>query len=132
MVDGLTGQRVDADFSHPNVHILHVAVEAQELPTIRWVLHDLDTQTDKLPERVTQRQLAAHPLSIIASQQARTVTAMSPCLPAQFPAQCWHGRALWGSPLPLYLSHVNDAHCQGLVAQDGAVLVSLPPLQHDL
>lgn len=35
-------------------------------------------------------------------------------------------------PSTLYLSHVNDSHCQGLVAQDGAVLVSLPPLQHDL
>lgn len=36
------------------------------------------------------------------------------------------------APSTLYLSHVNDSHCQGLVAQDGAVLVSLPPLQHDL
>lgn len=51
MVNGLTGQRVDTDFSHSNVHILHVAVEAQELPTIRWVLHDLDRQTDKLSDR---------------------------------------------------------------------------------
>jgi len=51
MVNGLTGQRVDADFSHSDVHILHVAVEAQELPSIRWVLHHLGRQTHKPPGR---------------------------------------------------------------------------------
>ena len=35
-------------------------------------------------------------------------------------------------PSTPYLSHVNDAHSKGLVAQDCAVLVPLPPLQHDL
>lgn len=35
-------------------------------------------------------------------------------------------------PSTPYLSHVNDAHGKGLVAQDRAVLVPLPPLQHDL
>lgn len=49
MVNGLTGQRVDADFSHSDVHVLHVAVEAQQLPAIRWVLHHLDRQTRPLP-----------------------------------------------------------------------------------
>lgn len=31
-----------------------------------------------------------------------------------------------------YLGHVDEAQGQGLVAQDGPVLVALPPLQHDL
>lgn len=31
-----------------------------------------------------------------------------------------------------YLGHVDGAGCQGLVAQDGPVLVPLAPLQHDL
>lgn len=31
-----------------------------------------------------------------------------------------------------YLCHVDDPHRQGLVAQDGSVLVAFPPLQHDL
>ena len=31
-----------------------------------------------------------------------------------------------------YLSHVDEPEGQGFVAQDGPVLVSLPPLQHDL
>lgn len=31
-----------------------------------------------------------------------------------------------------HLSHVDAAHSQGLVAQNGSVLVALPPLQHDL
>lgn len=31
-----------------------------------------------------------------------------------------------------YLSHVDGAHGQRLVAQNGSVLVPLPPLQHDL
>lgn len=35
-------------------------------------------------------------------------------------------------PSTPYLGHVNDAHREGLVAQDGAVLVPLPALQHDL
>lgn len=30
------------------------------------------------------------------------------------------------------LSHVEDSHCQSLVAQDGAILIALPPLQHNL
>lgn len=34
--------------------------------------------------------------------------------------------------LPSYLCHVDKAQCQCLIAQDGAVLVPLPPLQHDL
>lgn len=34
--------------------------------------------------------------------------------------------------LRLYLGHVNRSHSEGLVAQDGSVLVSLPSLQHDL
>ena len=34
--------------------------------------------------------------------------------------------------LPSYLCHVDEAQCQGLIAQNGAVLVPLPPLQHDL
>lgn len=29
-----------------------------------------------------------------------------------------------------YLCHVDDPYCQGFVAQDGSVLVPLPPLQH--
>lgn len=31
-----------------------------------------------------------------------------------------------------YLSHVNDSHCQSLVAQNSAVLVPLSALQHNL
>lgn len=31
-----------------------------------------------------------------------------------------------------YLGHVDEAQREGLVAQNGAVLVPLPPLQHDL
>lgn len=46
MVDGLTGQGVDADFGHPDVYVLHVAVEAQELPSVRRVLHHLGRQTN--------------------------------------------------------------------------------------
>lgn len=38
-----------------------------------------------------------------------------------------HGRVV-----VLYLCHVDGAHRQRLVAQDGSVLVPLPPLQHDL
>lgn len=32
----------------------------------------------------------------------------------------------------LYLRHVDESQRQRLVAQDGAILVPLPPLQHDL
>lgn len=38
----------------------------------------------------------------------------------------------WGEVKPSYLCHVDEAQCQCLIAQDGAVLVPLPPLQHDL
>lgn len=31
-----------------------------------------------------------------------------------------------------YLGHVDGARGEGLIAQDGAVLVALAPLQHDL
>lgn len=37
----------------------------------------------------------------------------------------------WGGGAQ-YLCHVDDPHRQGLVAQDGSVLVAFPPLQHDL
>lgn len=53
--------------------------------------------------------------------------------PAPCPVLAQEGHVRLPSvPSTLYLSHVDDSHCQGLVAQDGAVLVSLPPLQHDL
>lgn len=31
-----------------------------------------------------------------------------------------------------HLCHVDKSHSQGLIAQDGPVLVALSPLQHDL
>lgn len=31
-----------------------------------------------------------------------------------------------------YLSHVDETQGQRLVAEDGSILVALPPLQHDL
>lgn len=31
-----------------------------------------------------------------------------------------------------YLGHVDESQGQRLVAEDGSILVSLPPLQHDL
>lgn len=34
--------------------------------------------------------------------------------------------------LSAHLRHVDESHSQGLIAQDGPVLVPLPPLQHDL
>lgn len=52
--------------------------------------------------------------------------------PSSLPALAQGHAELPSVPNTLYLSHVNDAHCEGLVAQDGAVLVPLPPLQHDL
>lgn len=31
-----------------------------------------------------------------------------------------------------YLGHVDNTHCEGFVAQDGSVLVPLPPLHHHM
>lgn len=31
-----------------------------------------------------------------------------------------------------YLGHIDDSHSQSFVAQDRAILVAFPPLQHDL
>ena len=39
---------------------------------------------------------------------------------------------MWRSCDGVYLSHVDEAQGEGLVPQDGAVLVALPTLQHDL
>lgn len=107
MVDGLTGQGVDADFSHSDVHVLHVAVEAQELPSVRRVLHHLGRQTN-VGDTEHSWHRAPFPALALVVPSSRSV------------------------PSTPYLGHVNDAHCEGLVAQDGAVLVPLPPLQHDL
>lgn len=62
-------------------------------------------------------------------------SAPSACQPARFPSPHGYREVMPSSktvPSTPYLSHVNDAHGKGLVAQDCAVLVPLPPLQHDL
>lgn len=79
---------------------------------------------------------AGSPPSLYYSQPTSQNTHSTETLPAS-PTPCplvaQEGHVgLRSVPSTLYLSHVNDSHCQGLVAQDGAVLVSFPPLQHDL
>lgn len=39
---------------------------------------------------------------------------------------------MYDTQLVQYLGHVDGARCKGLVAEDGSVLVSLPPLKQDL
>lgn len=135
MVNGLAGEGVNADFGYPDVHILDVAVQSQELASICWVLHYLSKG-----QRRTLEQSSAIPLrtSTSAATERDFLTTTS-CFPSALALPRTHRsemaektqNACIRLSFP-YLSHVDDSHRQSLVAQNSPVLVSLSPLEHNL